>query len=129
MAASCLGPTLYGQTTRAVVLREQLWPPQREGNENQIRMRERSNRPLNKILKSPKSSPSTVKHYRCSAIRPTHAFLPTVTLFRPHSCRFAAAKRRLGIIRKIRRVKTHNPPRVICSGTDCSDEWLSESAA
>ena len=42
--------------------------------------------------RSPNTSPLTRQTLPAQRHRPTHAFLPTVTFFRPHSCRLLAAK-------------------------------------
>src|ERR1700719_3158102 len=48
-----------------------------------------ANRNLVDRTRPPNTTPPTALMYREAVARPTHAFLPTVTMFWPHSCRLS----------------------------------------
>src|SRR5580704_18757257 len=55
-----------------------------------------ANRNLVDRTRPPNTTPPTALMYRWAVHRPTHAFLPTVTMFWPHSCRLGRQNWRTG---------------------------------
>ena len=65
----------------------------------------------------PAHQPLTARLYRRSGHGPTHAFLPSVTIFRPHSCRQRAAKAAWRMdFGKARANRSPHPLRLGCFG-------------
>ena len=89
--SSCLRPTPYGQTTRAKYFANDDGHLNVRGTHSVYRQGLADARPPGTSI--PQNIPSTEETLPASvAIRPIHAFLPTVTFFRPQSCRLLAAK-------------------------------------
>src|SRR5579863_418473 len=90
------------------------WPPRHEGN---AFLCKQGLAYAGARYSIPQTSPRTGKPYWRGGVRPIHAFLPTVTFFRPHCCRLAAANRFCRNHCRLARCK--NPSRrVYCGGTD-----------